>query len=109
MKRSSLLARARFNLAALMGAWAMFSHPAARAYEPAPTHAGLTERAVEASRLHQVLAHLGRPLGLLEPLHIGLDLFDRDERRAWQARLDALDPAGGYRPGPDGVQGAGEW
>jgi len=65
----------------------MFSHPAARAYEPAPTHAGLTERAVEASRLHQVLAHLGRPLGLLEPLHIGLDLFDRDERRAWQARL----------------------
>jgi len=109
VKRPSLLVRARFNLAALVGAWALFGHPAARAYEPATTHAGLTERAVEASRLHQVLAHLGRPLGLLEPLHIGLDLFDQDERRALQARLDALDPAGGYRPGPDGVAGAGQW
>jgi hypothetical protein len=42
-------------------------------------------------------------------LHIGLDLVDRDQRRALQARLDALDPAGGYRPGPDGVAGAGPW
>jgi hypothetical protein len=99
----------RFTLTTLVGAWVLFSHPAARAYEPATTHAGLTERAVEASRLHQVLAHLGRPLGLLEPLHIGLDLFDQDERRALHARLDALDPAGGYRPGPDGVAGAGQW
>ncbi len=88
---------------------ALFICPAARAYEPATTHAGLTERAVEASRLHNVLARLGRPLGVLEPLRIGLDLFDQDERRALQARLDALDPAGGYRPGPDGVAGAGDW
>ena len=84
-------------------------HPAAHAYEPATTHAGLTERAVEASRLHHVLAQMGRPLGLLEPLRIGLDLFDRDERRALQARLDALDPAGGYRPGLDGGEGAANW
>jgi hypothetical protein len=90
-------------------AGALFIHPAARAYEPGRTHAGLTERAVEASRLHNVLARLGRPLGVLEPLQIGLDLFDRDQRRALQARLDALDPAGGYRPGPDGLAGAGHW
>jgi hypothetical protein len=109
VRRRGLPVRARFSLAALAGAWAMFGHPAARAYEPATTHAGLTERAVEASRLHQVLSHLGRPLGLLEPLHISLDLLDQDERRALQARLDALDPAGGYRPGTDGVAGAGQW
>ena len=109
MRRRGLLTSARFNLAGLVGAWAMFSHPAARAYEPATTHAGLTERALEASCLHQVLSRLGRPLGLLEPLHIGLDLLDQDERRVLQARLDALDPAGGYRPGTDGVAGAGQW
>ena len=109
MKRTSLLVRARFTVTALVGAWALFSHPAARAYESATTHAGLTERAVEASRLHNVLAQLGRPLGLLEPLRIGFDFFDQDERRALQARLDALDPAGGYRPGPDGVAGAAHW
>jgi hypothetical protein len=109
MRRPGLLVRARFNLAALVGAWAMLSHPTARAYEPATTHAGLTERALEASRLHQVLAHVGRPLGLLEPLHIGLDLLDQDERRALRARFDALDSAGGYRPGTDGVASAGQW
>ena len=95
--------------AALVCAGVFFIHLAAHAYEPATTHAGLTERAVEASRLHNVLARLGRPLGVLEPLHIGFDLLGQDERRALQARLDALDPAGGYRPGPDGVAGAGAW
>ncbi len=40
----------------------------ARAYDPATTHAGLTEQAVLASELHRVLAHrLSRPLGLFEP------------------------------------------
>jgi hypothetical protein len=99
----------RVGLTALACAGVLFVPPAARAYEPATTHAGLTERAVEASRLHSVLARLGRPLGVLEPLRIGLDLVDRDQRRDLQARLDALDPAGGYRPGPDGVAGAGHW
>jgi hypothetical protein len=102
-------ASARPTVTALVCAAALFIHPAARAYEPATTHAGLTERAVGASRLHNVLARLGRPLGVLEPLHMGLDLYDQDARRALQARLDALDPAGGYRPGPDGVAGAGAW
>ncbi len=109
MRETSRLASARPTLTALVCAGALFIHGAVRAYEPATTHAGLTERAVEASRLHQVLARLGRPLGVLEPLSIGLDLLDQDERRALQARLDALDPAGGYRPGPDGVAGAGHW
>ena len=88
---------------------ALLSPAAAHAYEPATTHAGLTERAAEASRLHQVLARLGRPLGMLEPLHIGLDLFSQDDRRALENRIKALDPAGGYRPGTDGVQGAVQW
>ena len=109
MRHPSLLAGARPVAIALVCTAALCICPAARAYEPATTHAGLTERAVEASRLHNVLARLGRPLGVLEPLRIGLDLFDQDERRALQARLDALDPAGGYRPGPDGVAGAGHW
>jgi hypothetical protein len=108
MTRTSL-AGARIILAALVCVGVFFIHLAAHAYEPATTHAGLTERAVEASRLHNVLARLGRPLGVLEPLHLGFDLLGRDERRALQARLDALDPAGGYRPGPDGVAGAGAW
>jgi hypothetical protein len=42
-------------------------------------------------------------------LRIGFDLLNQDERRALQTRLDALDPAGGYRPGPDGVADAGHW
>jgi hypothetical protein len=109
VRRTSFLASARVSLTALACAGALSIHPAARAYEPATTHAGLTERAIAASRLHHVLAHVGRPLGLLEPLRIGLELFDRDERRALQARLDALDPAGGYRPGLDGVAGAAHW
>jgi len=100
-----------------VGAWALrmacactlLSPAGARAYEPATTHAGLTERAVEASHLHQVLAHLGRPLGLLEPLRIGLDLLGQDERRALASRFEALDPAGGYRPGPDGGASAVHW
>jgi len=103
------VAHAQPTLTALACAAALFVCPAARAYEPATTHAGLTERAVEASRLHSLLARLGRPLGMLEPLHVGFDLLGQDERRALQARLDALDPAGGYRPGPDGVAGAGAW
>ena len=109
MKCTGLVAGTRSTLAAFACAGALFSSPAARAYEPATTHAGLTERALEASRLHNVIARLGRPLGLLEPLRLGLDLVDQDERRALQARLDSLDPAGGYRPGPDGEAGAGHW
>ncbi|HEX7599021.1 MAG TPA: hypothetical protein VF518_12460, partial [Polyangia bacterium] len=88
---------------------ALFSPTAARAYEPATTHAGVTERAAEASRLHHVLARLGRPLGMLEPLRMGMDLLGQDERRSLQAQFNALDPAGGYRPGADGLAVAIHW
>jgi hypothetical protein len=82
----------------------------ARAYDPATTHAGLTERAALASTLHKVLARrLGRPLGLLEPLQIYSKYLEPSARRTLWARLQALDPAGGYRPGADGSASALAW
>ncbi len=95
--------------ALLAGAGLSMAGGSAHAYEPATTHAGLTERAVAVSHLHQALARVGRPLGLFEPVRLGLDLLGADERRFLSARLDALDPAGGYRPGPDGVAAALRW
>jgi len=109
VKRTTFLVGARVSLTALACAGVLLVSPVTRAYDPATTHAGLTERAVQASRLHHALARLGRPLGLLEPLRIGLDLLDQNQRRVLQARFATLDPAGGYRPGPDGVAGAGHW
>jgi hypothetical protein len=82
----------------------------ALAYDPATTHAGLTERAVVASTLHLVLARrLGRPLGLFEPIALRAALLPLDEGRLLLARLRALDPAGGYRPGDDGLSSALGW
>jgi|GEM_PF-990283 len=76
----------------------------AQAYDPATTHAGLTQQAAAASLLHQVLAlRLGRPLGLFEPVSLHAERLTPSERRLLLARLGALDPAGGYRPGDDGV------
>ncbi|HEX9101934.1 MAG TPA: hypothetical protein VF997_07015, partial [Polyangia bacterium] len=64
----------------------------------AATHAGLTERAALASSLHaRLVQHLGRALGLYEPLT--LDGSDRDPaRRELLRRLAQLDPEGGYTP-----------
>jgi hypothetical protein len=82
----------------------------ALAYDPATTHAGLTERAVMASALHKVLSRrLGRPLGLLESLQIHSKYLEPTVRRSLWARLGALDPAGGYRPGADGAATAMSW
>jgi hypothetical protein len=84
--------------------------PAARAYDPATTHAGLTERAALSSSLHKVLSRrLGRALGLLEPLQLHSRLMDAPTRRALWDRLSALDPAGGYRPSNDGAATALSW
>jgi len=82
----------------------------ARAYDPATTHAGLTERAVLASELHRTLSRrLSRPLGLFEPVVMRrADLAGLEASTLW-GRLNALDPAGGYRPGPDGVAPALAW
>ncbi len=75
------------------------------AYDPATTHAGLTQRGMEASRLHQVLTRkLGRALGALESLRLR-----PADIAPLQSRLGALDPAGGYRPAPDGSNTAGNW
>src|SRR5580704_12746296 len=82
----------------------------ARAYDPATTHAGLTEQAVLASELHRVLAHrLSRPLGLFEPIVLNRGDLDPTTARVLGGRLDALDPAGGYRPGADGAAPALAW
>jgi hypothetical protein len=82
----------------------------ARAYDPSTTHAGLTEQAVLASELHRVLAHrLSRPLGLFEPIVLNRGDLDPTIGRVLGGRLDALDPAGGYRPDPDGAASALAW
>lgn len=84
--------------------------PAALAWDPATTHAGLTERALAASKFHAVLAHqLGRPLGSLEPLRLDTRTLDVDSGRDLKDRLNVLDSAGGYRPNGDGVETAGAW
>ncbi len=76
----------------------------ALAYDPATTHAGLTQQAAVASVLHQVLAlRLARPLGIFEPVALHPELLTSGDRRPLLARLGALDPGAGYRPGDDGV------
>jgi hypothetical protein len=84
---------------AAIAALALVAHaPAARAYDPATTHAGLTERAALASQLHRVLARaLSRPLGLFEPVALSLDDLPRAEAQSLEARLAALDPSAGGR------------
>jgi hypothetical protein len=82
----------------------------ARAYDPATTHAGLTERAALASQLHRVLARaLSRPLGLFEPVALSLDDLPQAQSQSLEARLAALDPSAGGTPGPDGVAPALGW
>jgi hypothetical protein len=98
---------ARATVAAL--ALAASAGPA-RAYDPATTHAGLTERSVLASGLHKVLTRrLGRPLGLFEPVRLREADLDAAEARSLRGRLGALDPAGGYRPAADGAASALAW
>lgn len=97
-------------LGAAAAALALSAALPARAYDPATTHAGLTEQAVLASELHRVLAHrMSRPLGLFEPVVLRRTDLDPSEARFLGERLDALDPAGGYRPGADGAAPALAW
>jgi hypothetical protein len=97
-------------VSALALALAFSAAPGAHAYDPATTHAGLTERAVLASGLHKVLAHrLARPLGLFEPVRFRPGDLHEDEARDLAARLASLDPAGGYRPSDDGAASALAW
>jgi hypothetical protein len=78
---------------------ALLTPAPARAYDAATTHAGLTARAAFASQLHRVLAErLGLGRGLLEPLTIVPEHLAGVDVRELKRRLDALDPAQGYRP-----------
>jgi hypothetical protein len=80
------------------------------AWDASTTHAGMTERALAVSKFHAVLAHqLGRALGPYEPLRLDAKAVDVDALRALNARLGMLDPAGGYRPSPEGVLTALGW
>jgi hypothetical protein len=82
----------------------------ARAYDPATTHAGLTERAVLASGLHKVLSRrLARPLGLFEPVTLRAGDLTAIEASALKVRLTALDAAAGYRPSDEGAASAISW
>jgi hypothetical protein len=100
----------KLTVAAVAAAGVLAAAGAARAYDPATTHAGLTERAVMASRLHRVLTHqLSRPLGLFEPIVLQSSDVPAAEVRVLAGRLAALDPAGGYRPDPDGAASALSW
>lgn len=83
---------------------------AAHAYDPATTHAGLTERAALASDLHRVLSRaLSRPLGLFEPIALSLEQVPTAESQALEGRLSTLDPSTGCKPGPDGAAPALAW
>jgi hypothetical protein len=105
MKSARLTTLALFSFLA-----AALIAPPAKAYDPATTHAGLTEQAVLASELHRVLAHrLSRPLGLFEPIVLNRSDLDPTTARVLGGRLDALDPSGGYRPGADGAAPALAW
>ena len=89
---------------------ALASGGGASAYDPATTHAGLTQQASVASALHQVLVRrLGRAQGLFDQVALHAELLPEAERRLLLARLGALDPAGGYRPGADAVASALAW
>jgi hypothetical protein len=102
----------RFRLItwALLGCVGLSAPRAARAYDAATTHAGLTEQAVIASRLHRVLARrLARPLGVFDPVALHPELLPTDERRRLVSRLNVLDPSGGYRPSAGSVASALAW
>jgi hypothetical protein len=106
VRRVSLLAAAGVPLLTMT----LLGPRPARAYDPATSHAGLTERSVMASGLHKVLARrLARPLGLFEPVVLREADLPALEARLLRARLAALDPAGGYRPADDGAAPAMAW
>jgi hypothetical protein len=96
--------------AAIAVALVAFAAAPARAWDPATTQAGLTERALLASSFHRVLARrLGLALGALEPLQLHSRVMPVPQRRALWNRLGALDPEGGYRPSNEGIATALAW
>jgi len=101
---------ARRALAGGIAALLAIAPAAARAYDPATTHAGLTQKAAVASSLHRVLARrFARPLGLFEPLALHGERLSAERARQLGVRLSAFDPADGYRPDDGGKQSALGW
>ena len=85
--------------------------PLGRAYEPASTHAGMTQRAAQhGHQLHSWLrrAH-GLPLGAYEPLQLDLQRMPLLLREKLQRHLQDLDPVHGYRPNAQGYNRASAW
>jgi hypothetical protein len=82
----------------------------ARAWDPATTQAGITERALLGSNFHRLLLRrLARPQGAFEPLALHSRLLPLGQRQSLWARLQSLDPAHGYRPDHEGVSSALAW
>jgi hypothetical protein len=108
MRSSKRLPRAGFFVAVFLSVFfavgmILRGDGRALAYDPATTHAGLTERAALASKLNRVLtARLGKPLGLFETIVLDSRQMQTSEARYLGARLSSLDPEQGYRPGDDG-------
>ena len=86
---------------AAVAALGLLAHAsAARAYDPATTHAGLTERAALASQLHRVLARaLSRPLGLFEPVALSLDDLPQAAGAVAGGASGGARPVGGWQRG----------
>ena len=102
--------RRRVLVPVILAGLSAFLPKLALAWDPATTHAGLTAQALAASKFHATLAHqLGRALGSLEPLRLDMDTLDADSARSLKSRLEALDPAGGYRPSAEGTATASAW
>jgi hypothetical protein len=94
---------------ALVMSAVMFA-PAAQAWDPSTTQAGLTQRALMASSFHKVLSRrLGRAMGSFESLALHSRLMEAGKRRELWGRLTAMDPEGGYRPDADGLSTAFAW
>ncbi|MFH2009016.1 MAG: hypothetical protein ABI333_20670 [bacterium] len=74
--------------------------PPAEAYDPATTHAGMTERAaLHKNLLHSYLSSVhGLPLGIFEPVRLDPMRVPYLLREDLRQHLKDLDPAHGYRP-----------
>jgi len=80
------------------------------AYEPAPTHPGLTARALLASKLHAFLRKdCGLKLGLFQPLGLARKAMSPRDFNRLGRDLRRLDPAGGYAPDEQQVLRAAGW
>lgn len=80
------------------------------AYEPAPTHPGLTARAMLASQLHGFLRKdCGLKLGLFQPLGLAASAMSPRDFSRLGRDLRRLDPSGGYAPDEHQVLRAAGW